>query len=181
MAALAVFACSPGTDLDDNTDDPQEQTDPNDQTGYEEDLTSVEADEAGHIGTDEARLYGAYSNAAGTPEELGFEWGTSADALNGKIVSQSVVSGRAGMFNAWLNNLSPDTEYYFRAYIKLAGKSYYSKVESFRTEPDENSGQQTSSYLSCYEIPATSLTNDALQSGKETWGNTNWYKYNTTN
>ena len=174
MAALAVFACKPAPDPDDYIVDPQEQTD-------EEDSISVEADEAGHIGTDEARLYGAYSNASATPEELGFEWGTSAEALNGKVVSESVVSGRAGMFNAWLKNLSPDTEYYFRAYIKLADKSYYSKVESFRTEPDESSGQQTSSYLSCYEIPATSLTNDALQSGKETWGNTNWYKYNTTN
>ena len=30
MAALAVFACSPGVDLDDNTDDPQEQNDPQD-------------------------------------------------------------------------------------------------------------------------------------------------------
>ena len=178
-AALAVFACSPGTDLDNNTN-PQEQTDPGDQTD-EEDLTSVEVDEAGHIGTDEARLYGAYSNAKATPGELGFEWGTSAESLNGKVVSESVVSGRAGMFNAQLSNLTPNTEYHFRAYVKIASKTYYSQVESFRTEPGESGGQQTSSYLSCYEIPATSLTNDALQSGKETWGNTNWYKYNTTN
>ena len=56
MAALAVFACSPGTDPDDYIVDPQEQTDQTD----EEDLTSVEADEAGHISADEARLYGAY-------------------------------------------------------------------------------------------------------------------------
>ena len=141
LATLAVFACSPGTDLDNNTDT-QEQTDPGDQTD-EEDLTSVEVDEAGHIGTDEARLYGAYSNAKATPGELGFEWGTSAESLNGKVVSESVVSGRAGMFNAQLSNLTPNTEYHFRAYVKIASKTYYSQVESFRTEPKEEGNEET--------------------------------------
>ena len=146
MAALAVFACKPAPDPDDYIVDPQEQTD-------EEDLTSVEADEAGHIGTDEARLYGAYSNASATPEELGFEWGTSADALNGKVVSESVVSGRAGMFNAWLKNLSPDTEYYYRAYIKVAEKTYYSSVISFRTEEDGTAGSGVKQ-PGWFEVPA---------------------------
>ena len=177
MAALAVFACSPGTDPDDYIVDPQEQTDQTD----EEDLTSVEADEAGHISADEARLYGAYSNASATPEEFGFEWGTSADALNGKVVSESVVSGRAGMFNAWLKNLSPDTEYHFRAYVKISSKTYYSSVLSFRTEPKEEGNEETDlPYMSCYEVPALNLTG-AKYSGTERWGSTQWFKYDTDN
>ena len=152
MAALAVFACKPAPDPDDYIVDPQEQTD-------EEDLTSVEADEAGHIGTDEARLYGAYSNASATPEELGFEWGTSADALNGKVVSESVVSGRAGMFNAWLKNLSPDTEYHYRAYIKVAEKTYYSSVMSFRTEADDTPGSGINQ-PGWFELPKMNIAKD---------------------
>ena len=46
IAALAVFACSPGTDLDDNTDDPQEQNDPQD------DGTDDSSDDNGNISDD---------------------------------------------------------------------------------------------------------------------------------
>lgn len=142
FAALAIFACTPGATLDDGATPQKQEEGQEGQEGQEQtDETTVVVDEAGNITSSGASLYGEYSRAISTPEEKGFEWGTSETDLTGKVQSESVVSGRAGMFSATLDGLSPDTVYYFRAYITVQGKSYRSEVASFRTEASEGGGE----------------------------------------
>ena len=180
IAALAVLACTPGATLDDYRE-PEDQNTDNPVVPPQEDETTVELEETGGITSSGAKLYGGYSRASATPEDKGFEWGTSETNLTGKVQSETIVSGRAGMFSATLSGLSANTVYYFCAYVTIQGKTYRSGVASFRTEATQGGEETPRPYLSCYEIPAVSLTTEAVQSGKETWGSTNWYKYNTTN
>ena len=182
MAALAVFACTPGANLDDGWTEPEQQGTDEPVVPESEDDTTVELEEPGSITSSGAKLYAGYSRAFGTPEEKGFRWGIEEELLYKKLESESVVSGRAGMFSAEMTGLQPNTVYYYCAYVVVNGKTYRSEVASFRTKAAEGGYEDTPRpYLGCYEIPATNLTSDAVQTGTETWGSTKWYKYNTTN
>lgn len=147
LAALAVLACSPETLTPDQEEEGQEQTEPKDPEGPShpedpqedyDDRTSVDVTEAGQISSTGAVLSGSYSEVSDAPESAGFEWGTSKSSLDGTVESTDELSDRRGQFSATLTGLEPDTEYFFRAYIKAPdhGRSttYYSNILSFRTE-----------------------------------------------
>ncbi|MCR5560438.1 MAG: DNA/RNA non-specific endonuclease [Bacteroidales bacterium] len=195
LAALAVLACSPETLTPDPEEEGQEQTEPKDPEGPShpedpqedyDDRTSVDVMEAGQISSTGAVFSGSYSEVSDAPESAGFEWGTSKSSLDGTVESTDELSDRRGQFSATLTGLEPDTEYFFRAYIKVPdqGRSttYYSKILSFRTEAGDGPVVQADlPYLGCYEIPTLSLSNGKVLTGDETWGNTDWYRYDTTN
>lgn len=147
MAMLALAACSP-------EDEPVQEGNGQEQEGQEggnageqqqADETTAGIEEVGRISATGASLYGWYSHAAATPDEKGFEWGTSEDNLSETVLSKSVVSGAAGMFSATLTGLMPNTIYWCRAFVKVTvdgvQKTYRSDLKlSFRTEEGEGQG-----------------------------------------
>ena len=167
MAALAVFACTPGATLDDGSEPEEEQTAPNEGTEEpdgpshpddpqdDDDRTRVSYGTVDGISATEGTLYGSFDDALAAPAQAGFEWGLSASALTENIASQSSVSGQRGEFSAKLTGLAPDTEYFFRAYIQVPvngeNRTYRSAVSSFRTEAAES--PQQASQPGWFELP----------------------------
>lgn len=175
MAALAVFACTPGANLDDDTDPQEENTDPQDPDDGQEDgpshpddprddddRTRVSYGTVDGISATEGTLYGSFDDALAAPAQAGFEWGLSASALTENIASQSSVSGQRGEFSAKLTGLAPDTEYFFRAYIQVPvngeNRTYRSAVSSFRTEAAES--PQQASQPGWFELPEMNIAKD---------------------
>ena len=118
--------------------------------------------------------------------ERGVYYGTASGALNEEQGFGSHTDP-AAYYTVVLNSLEPDTVYYYQAYVtawdEALGKyvEFKGEVKSFRTE----AGGQTASglqYLTGYEIPALPLKNNQACSnyGKETFGDTMWYNYETT-
>ena len=153
-------------------------------------VTTVAATEIGQTG---ATLSASYSGASAAPTELGFEWGTSSSALTNELYVDSG-SATSGNFSKVLSSLAEGTTYYFRAYIVVAGKTYYGPVKSFTTGyssvvPGDNTAYG-SSWLAGYEIPATTASvsfDDVQYAGyycnstvSESYGDTKACIYNTT-
>lgn len=73
--------------------------------------------------------------------------------------------------------MSPSTTYYYRAYVIVGNeKYYYGSVLSFTTAAE---GTVTTGPLSCYEIPAVSLSGTGT-SGTYSDRDDVWHRYNTT-
>lgn len=154
MAALAVIACTPGVDLDDNNDDPQEQTGPDDSGNTQEEaFADVRIDDVVDISDSDAILQGSFGQATGVPEEAGFEWGLSASQLDGKLQSTSSISGQSGRFSVTITGLSPETEYFIRAYVRLGESTFYSDTESFTTEATQAPPTTQASQPGWFELP----------------------------
>lgn len=144
---------------------------------------------ASGIGKTQATLSASFAGATGTIADRGFQYGTSRDALD-RTAALNSTTGTSGTFSTSLSSLLPGTTYYFRAYVtEFDGENgkYVDRlggVLSFTTAPEDGSAVTKGlQYLGCYEIPAYSLSNSegASDSGKEDWGNTNWFNYKTTN
>lgn len=173
MAALAVFACTPGATLEDGSE-PEEEQVPGDDDGKDDDpshpddpqndddRTRVSYGTVDGISATEGTLYGSFDDALAAPAQAGFEWGLSASALTENIASQSSVSGQRGEFSAKLTGLAPDTEYFFRAYIQVPvngeNRTYRSAVSSFRTEAAES--PQQASQPGWFELPVMDIAMD---------------------
>ena len=82
-----------------------------------------------------ASLSASYSGAGSQPTEVGFLYGTSSSSLT-KTIMGSGCSGTSSRFEAYLNNLYPDTTYYIKAYVVVDGKTTYGDVVSFKTEKE---------------------------------------------
>ena len=79
-----------------------------------------------------ASLSASYS-AGSQPTEVGFLYGTSSSSLT-KTIKGTGYSGTSSPFVAYLNNLSPDTTYYLKAYVVVNGTTTYGNTVSFTTE-----------------------------------------------
>lgn len=116
--------------------------------------------------------------------DYGFYFGLSENNLDGKVGLNSSTKV-SDSYTAAISSLEPDSQYYYRAYILvLVGGEYTESlgaIASFQTSeaPQPNAMPQ---YLGCFEMPAIPLKSAGYSnSGKETFGDTNWYNYNTTN
>ena len=116
--------------------------------------------------------------------DYGFYYGVSENNLNGQVGLNSSTKV-SDSYKVSVSSLEPNTQYYYRAYVLvLAGSEhteYLGTTASFKTAdaPQPNVLPQ---YLGCYEMPAIALKSDAgySNSGKESYGDTKWYNYNTT-
>ena len=63
----------------------------------------------------------------------GFYWGTSADALDEQIYASNILNEGDSDFYATLSDLSPHTQYWYKAYMELDGEPYSGEVKSFTT------------------------------------------------
>ena len=61
----------------------------------------------------------------------GFRWGLSEDALDHSLEGETLADGT---FHAALGGLSPNTPYWYKAYVKLGDQEFYGETQSFRTE-----------------------------------------------
>ena len=149
---------------------------------------TVTASAATAVTSTSASIVGNYSGAPSTGAyDRGVYYGTSSGQLNLQAALSSS-SATSGSFTIQLSSLEPGTTYYYKAYVTVYDESqgkyvdFFSNVLSFTT----GGGSQTATglqYLGGYEIPAIALQNTSAcnSSGKETYGNTLWYNYLTTN
>jgi DNA/RNA endonuclease G (NUC1) len=202
LAAIFVLACSSGSKADpdipfikpgsqggqESGQGQQETSTPKVTTGQAVDITSVGA-----------LVENRYTGASKGAYDRGIYYGTSANALD-KSIALSSSKAKEGSFRTQLSSLEPETEYYYKAYITVWSDTenkyvdVYGDVKHFTTEAAGNGGGGGQGggggttvtglqYLGGYEIPAISLENtqSCSASGNETYGNTKWYNYTTTN
>ncbi len=143
------------------------------------------------LGKTQVTLSGSFSGASGVISDRGFYWGTTESTLTNQLGLNSA-EGKEGSFSGNLSNLTPGTVYYYKAYVTefdAESKKYvdrFGSVLSFETLPDGGTppsqlgGLQ---YLGGYEIPAIDLIDreKCNDSGNETFGQTKWFNYKTTN
>ena len=143
------------------------------------------------ISNTSATVAGSFDGANTTIYDRGFFWGTSASALT-QQAGLSSTTGTSGSFSAVLSSLQPSTTYWYQAYLTVLNPNTNTYVDvkgsvlSFTTTGSvtpPTPGPSGLQYLGCYEMPAIALANTsaASGSGNETYGNTKWYNYNTTN
>ena len=143
---------------------------------------------ASAITSTSANLLGNYTDA---PEQgvydRGVWYGTSSASLD-RQAALSASSEREAYFTVKLSSLEPGTTYYYQVYVTAwdEGLQKYAdvlgEVKSFTTETG-GQGIAGLQYLNGYEVPAIPLKNDQACSnyGKETFGETMWYNYETGN
>ena len=202
LAAIFVLACSSGSKNDpenpfikpgsqggqESGQGQQETSTPKVTTGQAVDITSVGA-----------LVENRYTGASKGAYDRGIYYGTSAETLD-KSIALSSSKAKEGSFRTQLSSLEPETQYYYKAYITVWSDTenkyvdVYGDVKHFTTEAAGNGGGGGQGggggttvtglqYLGGYEIPAIALQNtqSCSGSGNETYGNTKWYNYTTTN
>ena len=150
-------------------------------------MTTADATGIGQTG---ATLSASYTGASETPEEVGFQWGTSKSHLNNELYVD-MGSGTSGSFSKQLSSLSQGTTYYYRAYIRIGtDKYYYGAVKSFTTlepawTPNGDVEAYNASWLGHLEVPATDVNLSKGQSYNdrkgEKYGGTYAYIFNPSN
>lgn len=153
-------------------------------------MTTADASQIGQTG---ATLSASFRDASQTPRELGFLWGTSAEALTSELYAGSG-SGISGSFSKVLNGLESGATYYYKAYVIVGTEYHYGAVKSFTTTSATGTGEGSDSayarsWLGSYEIPATDVsvsTSNQMYAGRychsataETYGSTNACIFNT--
>ncbi len=112
--------------------------------GYGETLTitltkkesaEITTKEATNITSSSATLYGvAVGGSVNSFNTIGFYYGETADC---KMKSENAIVNGSESFSVQINNLSADTEYFYKAYgIDSKGNVQYGEVKSFRTNKD---------------------------------------------
>ncbi len=108
--------------------------------------------------------------------EYGFRWGTSESSQDKSQSGGNVVDN---VFSASLTNLSPQTQYWYKAYVKLGGQTFYGNVKSFTTGfiTVESVSLDKTEYTfhtigSSVSLIATVLPSDASEKGVE-WSSDN--------
>ena len=76
-----------------------------------------------------ARLDKTYLQDAYKDISYGFNWGTSKESLDNKISGGTFSNNK--IYFSWLNSLSLNTQYWYNAYLKLDGHTYYGDVKPF--------------------------------------------------
>lgn len=94
------------------------------------------------------------------------------------LVVDQTFTTTSGSFSASFGSaLSPETTYYYRAYVIIGNaKYYYGSVLSFTTAAE---GTVSQNALTAYEIPLVSISGTG-SSGTYSFRDDVWYRYNTT-
>ena len=120
-------------------------------------------------------------------QDVHFIWGEAADALDQETYAEDFAVA-TGKFHATLSSLEANKTYYYKAVLQYCtdGVTYQTlegEVLSFTTRSSETGGDAGLQWLGCYEMPSIALVNTSSYSGRgrETFGDTYWYNYETTN
>ncbi len=108
--------------------------------------------------------------------------GTSLSSLTKKVSTTDILKGPDGSFSAEVSSLSPDTKYYYKAYMMVWNGSTYEEIESTRYGSFTTEVQKAMAYQSGWlELPALRGDEDYFGyfygSGGNTDDNRN-YSYN---
>ena len=142
---------------------------------------------ASKITTTSANITCNYSGADDGVYDRGVFYGYQPDRLDYcQAISSSELS--SGYFTIKLSSLEPNTTYYYAAFVTVfdaASQQYVDvlgSVLSFATEDGMPVTEKGLQYLGCYEMPALDLvrTDACSNSGGESFGNTSWFNYETT-
>ena len=107
-----------------------------------------------------ATLQGSWSGATGEFESMGFKYGTNQSSLTSDLAAP-LGSGASGSFSAQLSGKSPNTTYYYKAYVReynASAQQYeyrYGSVVSFKTKAVATATVTTSSATNISSSGAT--------------------------
>jgi len=149
---------------------------------------SVVTKDATDITVASATLNATFANLGTTNvQDVHFLWGTSEGDLTQTAYAEDF-DVASGTFHATIGSLEENATYYYQAVLQYCadGTDYIllsGNVLSFTTLSSQSSGNAGLQWLGCYEIPAIDLENQNSYSGtgQETFGDTYWYNYKTTN
>lgn len=168
LLILLVFTCSPegGNKGDGNGNDNVDNTDTPVDPPVVEKEPAVVTLAAANVGCYAATLSASFADFEATPREIGFEWGTSENALRNTLQSEDVARSGSGSFSAVLEDISDETKYYYRAYVVIwsggKGNYHYGNILSFTTLKDENkpdpgTGESEGNQPGWYEVPLMNI------------------------
>lgn len=134
---------------------------------------------ASSITSTTAILSASYADidASRAPQGKGFYWGTSPTSLTNELYDDdTLVTESSGSYGTVLYALQPSTTYYYQAFMTVWNGSAYQTITgdvmTFKTaEPTA----AVNAYLSCYEMPAVTITNS--RTGVEPLGGATWFGY----
>lgn len=107
-----------------------------------------------------ATLQGSWSGATGEFESMGFKYGTNQSSLTSDLTAP-LGYGASGSFSAQLSGKSPNTTYYYKAYVReynASAQQYeyrYGSVVSFKTKAVATATVTTSSATNISSAGAT--------------------------
>ncbi|HCY18105.1 TPA: hypothetical protein DHT42_02840, partial [Candidatus Nomurabacteria bacterium] len=137
------------------------------------------------VQNDSAILNG-YVDTNGTSTRRWFEWGTSRSSLSHET-DKSSKSTSSRNFEQSIDNLNPDTTYYFRAVAENNNDIDYGNILSFRTESDYE--DNACDYGTCTPTAVTIMVSNVGQSSARLNGlglvnnnvyTTGYFEYGTT-
>jgi len=127
--------------------------------------TGIKTGQASEVGYNQAKVGASITDLSeNNHQQYGFCYGTNPNPTADNTVIDLGTPGVLGDYSAQLNQLNPNTEYYFRAFVKESDTYIYGDAVSFST---------ASAPLPTMEIDeATSVThNSAILTGKIISGN----------
>ncbi|MBO4605888.1 MAG: DNA/RNA non-specific endonuclease [Bacteroidales bacterium] len=96
-------------------------------------------------------LSGSFEGATGTISEVGFRYGTTSGSLGTKAVA----TGTSSPFSKALTGLTPNTTYYYKAYVIEGGEERLSSQSSFKTKAIATADVTTSAADNLTQTSAT--------------------------
>jgi endonuclease G len=182
---LAVACNQPGT----NTNVPDNGQNQNQGQEQEQEKLDVKVitGQPTVVTSTSATITATYRGATTEVRDRGFVYGTAENKLD-QTAGLNSTTEQSGNFSATISSLEPETTYYYKAYVTVWSNQenkyvdFLGDLESFVTETEGPAGTGLQ-YLGCYEMPAFQLKSDKGYSntGREAFGDTNWYNYETTN
>ena len=111
----------------------------------------------------EAKCWGSASDSNNTintvTDECGFFYNTTGDPENGNGTKKTCSMGSEGVFNATLSGLTEDTQYYYRAFVRVGEDYYYGYPKDFKTKKkDDSTPTPVATTGEAFEITRNSAT-----------------------
>ena len=128
-----------------------------------------------------ATLSATFAGETNSPTPTGaiFRYGTVRTALNNSATG-TVSGSTSGSFSAAVSGLGSDRDYYYQAVLTYAdGSESAGEIVHLRTGVSNPIGYR--GYVSSYEMPYVSVVSGGHNSGSETFGNTSWHSYSSSN
>ncbi|MCR5561207.1 MAG: DNA/RNA non-specific endonuclease [Bacteroidales bacterium] len=98
-----------------------------------------------------ATLQGSYSGETGSITETGFYYGTTSGSLGTKVMA----TGTSSPFSKAITGLTPNTTYYYKAYVIEGGEERLGDEESFDTKAVATADVSTNAVGSVTQTSAT--------------------------
>lgn len=128
------------------------------------------------FGSTYATLVGEITDTGGDPNiSAWFEWGKSLSLINSTPIQRLNISYVPYRYCYTITNLSPCTNYYYRAIVQNSAGINYGEIRSFMTYCDSIS--QPSLRASCYSSPNPSYVGNVVTFYSEVSGGTGFYSY----